>query len=98
MTTNLTLKELLNRLPLATAEGIRKGDMTTMITIEDIIDGLNDFEKKEFYENRINDFIDTVPLSLIEECIPSPTSLEDFNINDIVEYLEDEGYVVGRQP
>lgn len=53
MYTTITLKKLLDILPLQTANGIRNGDLSTPICLEDIVENLSYTDKNEFANNNL---------------------------------------------
>ena len=53
MYTTITLKQLLDILPLQTANGIKKGDLSTVICLEDIVENLPLTDKTDFVNNNV---------------------------------------------
>lgn len=83
METYVTLKRIIDTLPLyARNEMEEKGFEHTNVSLEEVVKSLSDYEKKVFLEN-------------IEKELPrSKVTLDDFDVDDIVEHLRDMGYRV----
>lgn len=83
METYVTLKRIIDTLPLyARNEMEEKGFEHTNVSLEEVVKSLSDYEKKVFLEN-------------IEKELPrSKVTLDDFDVDDIVEHLRDMDYRV----
>lgn len=83
METYVTLKRIIDTLPLyAKKEMEENGPEHTNVSLEEIVKSLNEYEKKTFFEN-------------VEKELPnSNITLDDFDDDDIIYYLENRGYRV----
>jgi hypothetical protein len=83
METYVTLKRIIDTLPLyARKEMEENGPEHTNVSLEEIVKSLSEYEKNTFFEN-------------VEEELPnSKITLDDFDDDDIIYYLENRGYRV----
>lgn len=83
METYVTLKRIIDTLPLyARKEMEENGPEHTNVSLEEIVKSLSEYEKNTFFEN-------------VEKELPnSKITLDDFDDDDIIYYLENRGYRV----
>lgn len=84
METYVTLKRIIDTLPLYTRKEMEEnGPEHTNVSLEEIVKSLSEYEKNTFFEN-------------LEEELPNSKiiTLDDFDDDDIIYYLENRGYRV----
>jgi len=90
MYTTITLKQLLDILPLQTANGIKKGDLSTVICLEDIVDNLSYTDKKDFANNNLERLMRYADGDVTDECVSNIEYSGGFSINDVTDQYSDE--------
>ena len=87
METYVTLKRIIDTLPLyARKEMEENGPEHTNVSLEEIVKSLSEYEKNTFFENVEKELPIDVQFSRI--------TLDDFDDDDIIYYLENRGYRV----
>lgn len=83
METYVTLKRIIDTLPqYARKEMEENGPEHTNVSLEEVVKSLSEYEKCTFFKN-------------VEKELPnSKITLEDFDYDDIIYYLENRGYRV----
>ena len=87
METYVTLKRIIDTLPLyARKEMEENGPEHTNVSLEEIVKSLSEYEKNTFFKNVEKELPIDVQFSRI--------TLDDFDDDDIIYYLENRGYRV----
>lgn len=96
--TFVNLQKIIDTLPCYEKTRLdTEGAANVQVCLDDIWDNLPEYEKSEFIRNHANEFISNIHTHDIinwDSFVKDNVSLDDFDTDDMVAYLENCGYIV----